>query len=526
MDTEKTNIDLKILQDTKTFEVLESSLRDGKVVVRFAPNPSGYLHIGHVRAAILNDEIAKRYNGKMILRIEDTDPKRVDIESYEAIEEDLKWLQINWHEKIIQSDRLEIYEKFGKQLIEQGNAYVCNCDTEKFKNLKLKHRICPHRNLSIKENISNFEKMYYEEKYVVRAKTDLGLENPSLIDFPILRSSRIPHPRINKNNNELKIYPLMNLSVTVDDHLLKITHVLRGKDHLINTEKQKFLYKFFGWEPPKFIHYGIMSIQDGGKISKSEIKKGIEEGTFIGWDDVNLLTLRALKRRGINPLAIRDYIIAIGLKDADISFSEEILYSKNKKYIESSRRYFFVNDVTKLIVENFPNLILKMPLHKEFDYGYRYYELNPVGGKISFLIKKEDASKIKVGEELRLMNLCNVKINDFNEEIYGTYVEDSHSPMAEVNGKIGEHRKYFKAKKILWVLDNINDPKGNNIVNNIKAKIFAPKRIFEGNCEIHCKNLKEGDIIQFEGFGFCRVDKINKNENNEIEEIEFYFTQR
>ncbi|MFN3527842.1 MAG: glutamate--tRNA ligase [Candidatus Altarchaeaceae archaeon] len=480
---------------------------EGKVVVRFAPNPSGYLHIGHARAAILNDEIAKEYNGKLILRIEDTDPSRVDIESYEAIEEDLKWLNIKWHEKIIQSSRLEIYEKFAKQLIEEGNAYLCNCDTEKFKNLKLKHQICVHRNLSIKENLENFEKMKYEDGWVVRVKTSPGLQNTSLIDFPILRTSRIQHPLL--KNKDQRIYPLMNFSVTIDDHLLGITHVLRGKDHLINTEKQKFLYKFFNWEPPKFIHYGMMNIQNEGKISKSEIKKGIEEKIYTGWDDVRLLTLRALKRRGINPAAIREYIISIGIKDADISFSEEILYSMNKKYVEKSKRYFFVDNPVKLIVENFPNLILDMPLHKDYDYGYRHYEINPKNGRVTFFIRKEDSENIKVGEEIRLMNLCNVKILKIDNEIYGNYVNDSHSPMAKVNGKIGEHKKYYKCKKILWILDE----------HFLKAKVFSPERNYEGYCEIHCKNLKEDDIIQFEGFGFCRVDKIN-------DEIEFCFGHR
>lgn len=486
-----------------------------KPVVRFAPNPSGYLHIGHARAAILNDEIAKQYNGKMILRIEDTDPKRVDIESYETIEEDLKWLNINWSEKIIQSDRLKIYEQACLTLLKQGNAYVCNCDTEKFKNLKLRHQICPHRNLSINENLGNFSIMHNEEGWVVRAKTNIGLKNSSLIDFPILRSSSVKHPRL--KNKDLKIYPLMNLSVTVDDHLLGITHVLRGKDHLMNTEKQKFLYKFFGWKTPKFIHYGIMSIGNG-KISKSEIKKGIKEGIYTGWDDVNLLTLRALRRRGISPLAIRDYIIDIGVKDADTTLSEEILYFENKKYVEKSKRYFFVDNPIKLIVDEFPNLKLRMPLHKDFDYGFRSYILNPDKGKMNFLIRSEDITKIKVGEELRLMNLCNIVITKIDDKVYADYVKDSHSPMAEVDGKSGEHKKYFKTKKILWIPEN----------NNLHAKIFKPgvKPYLEGVCEIHCKNLVKDEIIQFESFGFCRVDEIVKDENEKIKELKFYFGHR
>jgi len=482
----------------------------GKVVVRFAPNPSGYLHIGHARAAILNDEVAKQYNGKLILRIEDTDPGRVDEESYKAIEDDLKWLNVHWDEKIIQSERLEIYENFGRQLIEKGYAYVCNCDTEKFKALRLGKIACPHRNLSVYENLKNFERMHNEEGWVVRIKTSLNESNPSLIDFPLLRTSNEYHPLL--RDNKLRIYPLMNLSVAVDDHLLGITHVLRGKDHLINTQKQLFIYKYFGWKEPIFIHYGIMSIGAEGKISKSEIKKGIEEGRFTGWDDVNLLTLRALKRRGIHPDAIRNYILNLGIKDTDVEFSEEGLYFENKKFIELSFRYFFVEDPVKIVVENFPEMIIKFPLHKEHTYGFRIFKLTPKNRKIDLLIPKKDAEKLKKGDEVRLMNTCNIKIKEINgiNGIVCEYVENSHGPMVEIDGKKGERRKFFNVEKILWLPAD----------ENINTKIYMPNKVAKGVCEINCKNLKEDQIIQFEAFGFCRVDKIKDNE------IEFYWTQR
>ncbi|CEG12196.1 Glutamate--tRNA ligase [groundwater metagenome] len=488
-----------------------SNAEKGKVVVRFAPNPSGYLHIGHARAAILNDEIAKQYNGKLILRIEDTDPGRVDEEAYSAIEDDLKWLGVDWDIKIIQSDRLMTYENFAEQLIEQGNAYVCNCEQEKFKSLKSGKMSCPHRNLSIEENLKNFERMHTEDGLTVRIKTNLNEPNPSLVDFPLLRTSKEIHPRL-KNKN-LTLYPLMNLSVAVDDHLLGITHVLRGKDHLTNTEKQKFIYKYFGWNEPNFIHYGIMSIGSEGKISKSEIKKGIDEGKFIGWDDVNLLTLRALKKRGINPQAIRNYMLNLGIKDVDIEFSEEALYFENKKFIESSFRYFFIEDQVGLTIENFPNMLVKFPLHKEHTYGFRTFNLVPENNKIGLLIQKSDTKKLKEGDEIRLMNTCNVRITKTDVttgNIIADYVEDSHGPMVEINGKNGEKKKFHNISKVLWLPEK----------ENLPVKIYLPERTVAGVCELVCKNLKENTIIQFETFGFCRVDKIKGDM------IEFYFTQR
>lgn len=484
------------------------------VVVRFAPNPSGYLHIGHARAAILNDEIAKQYRGKLILRIEDTDPGRVDEESYDAIEHDLKYIGVDWDMKIIQSDRLQIYENFAQQLIEKGHAYLCNCEQEKFKALKLQKIPCQHRNLTVDENLKNFAKMCMKDGWTVRLKTDLNDPNPSLRDFPLLRASKDYHPRI--KNKGIILYPLMNFSVAVDDHLLDITHVLRGKDHLINTKKQKFIYKYFGWKEPIFIHYGIMSIGLEGKISKSEIKKGIDEGRFIGWDDVNLLTLRALNRRGINPQAIRNYILNLGINDTDIEFSEDALCFENKKFIESSYRYFFIENPVSITIENFPSMVVKFPLHKEHSYGFRTFNLVPDDdGKLNLLIQKKDMEKLNDGEEVRLMNTCNVRIKSIEKaenkiELVAEYVEDSYGPMAEVDGKVGKSGKFFNVTKVLWL-----STKGN-----ISAKIYLPGRIASGVCESNCKNLKEGCLIQFEAYGFCRTDKVKSDG------IEFYFTQR
>ena len=128
-----------------------------KIAMRFAPNPSGPLHIGHARAAILNDEYVKNYNGKLILRFEDTDPRRVDPEGYEAIREDLKWLGIEWHEEHIQSNRLEIYYEYAKKMLEVSTAYVCTCSPEKVKNFRVKGQPCDCRTAA--ESLEKFEKM-------------------------------------------------------------------------------------------------------------------------------------------------------------------------------------------------------------------------------------------------------------------------------------------------------------------------------------------------------------------------------
>ncbi|MCA1915104.1 glutamate--tRNA ligase family protein, partial [Methanospirillum hungatei] len=220
------------------------------VVMRFAPNPSGPLHLGHARAAFLNDEYIRRYGGKYILRIEDTDPKRVDPEAYDMVREDIAWMGLSIAETIFQSDRFSKYYEVGKELIQKGHAYVCRCDNEKFKDLKMHKTACPCRSQSPEEALDLFEQMldgaFAEGEVGVRLKTDLSHPDPAMRDYPLFRVlTSTPHQRV-----DAIVYPLMNLSVAVDDHLLGMTHVIRGKDHIANTKRQEFIFRYMGWEAP------------------------------------------------------------------------------------------------------------------------------------------------------------------------------------------------------------------------------------------------------------------------------------
>ena len=273
---------------------------DHGVVMRFAPNPSGPLHLGHARAAVLNDAYVKRYGGKYILRIEDTDPKRVDPDAYRMVVEDIEWLGLSIDEVVYQSDRFDRYYHYGKELIERGGAYVCTCENEHFRELKQQKIPCPCRPRSIEENLALWEKMlegeFSEGEASVRVRTELDHPDPAMRDFPAFRILHQPHhPRI-----DAIVYPLMNFSVTVDDHLLGVTHVIRGKDHIANTRRQRYIFDYFGWDIPVYRHYGRMGIE-GVVLSTSRMRQGIVSGEYEGWDDIRLGTLRALCPAGYCP---------------------------------------------------------------------------------------------------------------------------------------------------------------------------------------------------------------------------------
>lgn len=469
------------------------------IVLRFAPNPSGPLHLGHSRAAVLNDEYARQYGGKLILRIEDTDPSRVDPDAYQMIEEDLQWLGVKVHEKIVQSERLDIYYDYCEKLLELGNAYVCICNPEAFQKYRSEKLACPCRKNSIEENLERYKKMftsYREGEAVVRLKTDIFMKDPSMRDFPLMRISEHPHPKIEGK----KVYPLMNFAVTVDDHLMGLTHVLRGKDHISNTKKQCFIYDYFGWTQPEYIHYGKLKIEELA-LSTSKTKEGIEKGEYSGWDDVMLGTLRAMAKRGIQPGAVRKVMLDVGVKRSDIRLSWKNLYAYNKELIErDANRYFFVDSPMELTVTGCDDMEFFAPLHPDFkERGNRNLGKISKNETAKFYISSHDFEDMKPGEFIRLMSACNIEVTTKK----GTLAEGRF-----LSSGLDEARR-VKARLIHWTL-----PK-----NSVKVKVISPEGLMQGYGEPDLKNLKVGEIIQFERFGFVRLDSRN-------DEMIFYFAHK
>jgi len=398
----------------KEVRIKEAGLPDledvkGEVRMRMAPNPSGPLHVGHSRMAVLNDEYVKRYGGICYNRFEDTDPARIDPEGYDTIPRDFEWLGVKIHKTIIQSERFEVYYDISKKLLEMGKAYVCTCKPEDWRELKNHKKPCPHREQPLAEQMARWDKMfdgsYKPEEASLMVKTDLQHPNPAIRDFVGLRIDDTPHPR---TGTKYRVYPLMNLAVAVDDHLLDLTHVLRGKDHLNNTYRQEYLFDYFGWKKPVYIHYGRISLEEV-QLSTSKMAKGIKDGLYTGWDDPQLGTLSALRRRGLRPEALRRYWVDVGIKDVDIAFSWKTLYSFNRELIDdSANRYFFVANPVELHITGSPELVARAPLHPEHpERGARELEL---GSDPKVMVDSADLRSEP--RMLRLKDLCNIELKD------------------------------------------------------------------------------------------------------------------
>tara|TARA_B100000953_G_C18030158_1_gene422862 strand:- start:12 stop:1634 length:1623 start_codon:yes stop_codon:yes gene_type:complete len=377
-----------------------------RVVLRFAPGPSGPLHLGHTRALALNNYYKKRYNGKLILRLEDTNPNAIDPEAYNLIPEDLTWLGIKSDEIIIQSERMDIYYEAIRKIISEGGAYVTKSDAEEWRELKRQKRAHPDRERSPEVQIKEFDSLLSGDKGIVVIKTDLDDPNPALRDFVAFRIVNIPHPL---QKTKYCLWPLYNFAVAVDDYSLGITHVLRGKDHLNNTEKQKWIYKYLNWKEPDFIHYGLVSIPKTN-LKTSKIRQSIAEGEYSGWDDCRLATLKALERRGYSSETFSKYWENSGIKEVDIKFSWQNFDAMNKDLIDAkSRRLFFVSEPKEFTFKSEKAIMKEAPWHPDNkELGNREESIMP-GSKI--YLPGNDLSKIENASEIRLKNLCNVKID-------------------------------------------------------------------------------------------------------------------
>jgi len=488
------------VEEEKHLPPLPNVDKYAKVVTRFSPNPDCVLHLGSARAIVLSYEYARMYKGKFILRFEDTDPKlkRPVLEFYDRIREDLAWLGCKPAEEYIQSDRISIYYEYAEKLLKGGNAYICTCQPEQFRKKILAHKSCKCRNLPSEEHLNRWQRMlkgdYKEGEVVYRIKTDLKHPNPAVRDWPALRvidAEKYPHPRV---GSKYYVWPLYNFACGIDDHLMGVTHIIRGKEHLTNMVRQEFMYKYFGWQYPEAIHYGRLKIT-GASLSKSKIVQGIREGMYKDWDDPRLATFAALRRRGITPEAIKKMIIDVGPKTSDVILSWENLNAYNRKILDpTTDRFFFAANPIELTVKQIPKIFkARLHLHPEHpERGFREYTIKPKEKENSatFWVSKKDMGVSKIGNMIRLMELFNIKIENISD-----YYAD-----ASFKSESYEEARSVKAQLIHWI------PVGEDMPCEV---VMPDATVTEGIAESACKKLKPNSIIQFERFGFVRIDKVN-----------------
>ncbi|MGM0877638.1 MAG: glutamate--tRNA ligase [Bacillota bacterium] len=432
-----------------------------EVRVRYAPSPTGHLHIGNARTALFNYLFAKNQGGKFIIRIEDTDKKRNIAGGEESQLKYLKWLGIDWDESVDvggeygpyrQSERNDIYKKYYKQLLENDLAYKCYCTEEELEQEREEqmsrgetpHYSGKHANLSAEEQ-QGFEDQGLSPSIRFRVpenkvfsfkdmvKGDISFESEGMGDFVIVKKDGTP---------------TYNFAVAVDDHLMKISHVLRGEDHISNTPKQIMIYEAFGWDIPVFGHMTLIVNENRKKLSKRDesIIQFIEQYEELGYLSealFNFIALLGWSPGGEEEVYSKEQLIEIfdsaRLSKSPAVFDTQKLAWMNNQYIKQL-------ELDVLVPLSLPHLIK--------------------AGKVSDTMSEEENERtrqlIALYQEQISYGAEIVSLTDlfFKEEI--TYNREAETVLEEV--QVPDVLKAFVNE-----LENVEDFSADNIKASIKA---------------------------------------------------------
>ncbi len=472
----------------KTLPELPNAVQ-GRVVTRIAPEPSKYLHVGHAISFLFNYIYAKKYGGKSILRFDDANPEKVTQKYVDSILDDLNnYLEVKYDGIKYVSDDMPIFYKYAEQLIHQGNAYICFCDRETMQNLRHAGKTCACRNSTKEANLkawkSALKGVYKEGEATLRFKGKMDDLNHVLRDPVIFRIVTARHFR---HKEKYKVWPNYDFYSSIEDSIMGITHILRSNEFDQRVPFHNLLLDALGlkhdYTVVQYGRYGILDATTKGR----EIRELIKTGEFIGWDDPRLVTLRALKRRGIKKEVFYALIEQLGLAKKEATIDFDMIAAISRKLIDAqTARYYFVPNPTDLKIKNSPAVMkIKVPIHPDKPKETRTIKLSPDMVSIS----KQDFKENK-GKEVRLLHLYNIRLGKAKNGVY-TSSENKSIP------------------RITWV------PTGFSM----KAKVLMPDATWvEGLVEKNVLELKEGEVVQFERFGFCKLDKKTKKG------LEFWFT--
>lgn len=462
----------------------------GKVVTRFPPEPNGYPHIGHAKAAIIDEEYARMYGGQLVLRFDDTNPEAERLEYYAAIKVGLEWLGIKFDKIKNTSDDIELLYKKCLELLNGNFAYVCTCKQDAISANRREMKACKCSLGSQDQNLERWEKMFSKYKQgeaIVRFRGDMKSENTVMRDPVMCRIIETKHPLL---LDKYRVWPSYDFAVAIEDSIDGVTHAFRTKEYELRNELYYAILDALKMRKPQVIEFSRLGFE-GMPVSKRVLRPLIEDGRVSGYDDPRLPTLEAMKRRGIRPEAIRKFVLSLGFTKADTLAPFETLESFNRKIVDSeSVRLHMVKNAASLTVRGLPAKSITMQNHPTKDMGKRTIELDE-----NFIIEEEDLKNLKVGDKLRLIGLGNIQIT----KLGGAEAE-----------YIGDDVMQDTAK-IHWVVQKTAQ----------KLKILIPSQLFFGDefneksleeinvfTEPYYSELKEGAEIQFVRFGYCRKDSV------------------
>ena len=472
---------------------LENATR-GKVITRFPPEPSGYPHIGHAKAAIIDEYYARMYDGRFILRFDDTNPLNEKLEYYEAFTLALEWLNIRPDTIKNTSDDIELLYDYGRKLVLNGDAYVCTCNQQKIHDLRSKgiECDCRKRPTSDTRNIDNFfDGRFNQNEAIIRFKGSMTDQNTVMRDPTLFRVIRGYHPKL---GDKYQTWPTYDFAAPIEDSLDGVSHAFRTKEYELRNTLYFAILERLGLRKPNMIEFSRLEFH-GLPVSKRKIKPLIENNIIKSWDDPRLPTLAAMKRRGFIPGAIRRFVLSLGMTLAETKPPFESLEAFNRKLIEpESIRLFFVKEPVEILIQNSTGREIGLKNHPNIDLGTRRVKVGD-----SIYISKDDAIRLRAGNEIRLIELYNIRVVEIKSDgtklnIVASWSGDNVRP---------------DIPKIQWVAKNDDRP----------FEILVPKELYHGDTynvnslevwkglgESFVTHLKPDSKVQFVRMGFCRIE--------------------
>ena len=442
-----------------------------KVRVRFAPSPTGHLHVGGARTALFNFLYARKNKGHFILRVEDTDLERSTKESEKMVLDDLKWLNLLWDEgpdvggeygPYRQSERLELYKKYAYKLLEEGKAYKCFCTDEQLEEMRKKaeeEKRPPHYD-------GTCLRLTEEE---IREKTEAGI--PYTIRFKVPKKDYVLNDLV-RGKVEWKSgvlgdfvilrsngMPVYNFCVVIDDYLMKISHVIRAEEHLPNTLRQLMLYEALGWEPPQFAHVSLILGKDRSKLSKRHGATSVSQ----------------FKENGYLPEAMNNYLALLGWNDGtdrEEFTLDELIEKFSLDRVSKSPAVF---DIDKL------NWINSLHIKKLSDQDYLKLSRDFVVKEYPFLNEQYENNKEWM---LKVINLVKKGLNTLKEIPEGISFLFEYKPWEEkdILELFEKDEKQFKAALLIAEkLSSLGEITTENLwatANEVKKEGYKGKYLF------------------------------------------------
>lgn len=508
---------------------------DGKVHTRFPPEPNGYLHLGHAKSICLNFGVAQENNGQCNLRFDDTNPAKEGTEFVEAIREDVKWLGGNWENReYFASDYFDRLYAHAEELIKMGKAYVDDLSADEIREyrgtLTEAGRESPWRNRSVEENLDLFHRMaageFPEGSRVLRAKIDMASPNPVMRDPTLYR---IRHAEHHRTGNRWHIYPMYDYAHCLSDSIEGITHSLCTLEFVNNRELYDWILDTLKVYHPQQIEFARLNLTHT-VLSKRKLSQLVNEGHVGGWDDPRMPTLSGLRRRGVPPEAIREFVRRIGLARADSTVEYEMLeFCIREKLNAQAPRAMAVIEPVKVVIENYPEDMVE-----EFEMPYNPEDPSQGSRKVPFCrelyIDSDDFRlnppakfhRLSPGAEVRLrfayLVTCKEAIMDCDGrllELHCVYDPESRGGQSPDGRKVKgtlhwvSARHAHKAKvrlfdRLFKTPDPDNYPEGGSFLDNINPDSV---KIVDAWVEPAIADVDVGRTIQFERVGYFCKDK-------------------